>query len=40
MQRWSIPEIALAAVALVKLGVAVYLVLGLFARSAASFIIG
>jgi hypothetical protein len=30
-QRWSIPEIALGAVALVKLGVAVYLVLGLFA---------
>ena len=31
MQRWSIPEIALAGVALLKLGVAVYLVLGLFA---------
>jgi hypothetical protein len=31
MRWWSIPEIALAAVALVKLGVAVHLVLGLFA---------
>jgi hypothetical protein len=31
MQRWSIPETALASVALLKLGVAVYLVLGLFA---------
>jgi hypothetical protein len=31
MQRWSIPEMALAAAALLKLGVALYSVLGLFA---------
>jgi hypothetical protein len=31
MMRWSIAEIALAAIALVGLGVALYLLLGLFA---------
>jgi hypothetical protein len=31
MHRWSTPEIALAGVALLKLGVAFHLVLGLFA---------
>jgi hypothetical protein len=31
MRRWSKPEIALAAVALVKLGLALHLVFGLFA---------